>query len=63
MEGLAGVISIVYLLALLLIVLWVALPFAVFGVKGLLREAIAQQRRTNELLERLSRAEAEPRQK
>ena len=37
--------------AVLLIVLWIALPFAVFGVKALLRELITEVRRTNTLLE------------
>lgn len=35
------------------LVLWVALPFSVFGIKGLLRRCIAEQERTNALLERL----------
>lgn len=35
----------------LLVVLWIALPFAVFGVKALLRDLISEVRRTNTLLE------------
>lgn len=31
-------------------ILWILVPFAVFGIKPLLRELIAEQRRTNELL-------------
>jgi len=41
----------ILLFALLLAVLWIALPFAVFGVKDLLGKLLAEQRRTNELLE------------
>jgi hypothetical protein len=53
-SALPGLMSILILLALLVAVLWILLPFAVFGLKGLLRDAIAQQRRTNELLERMA---------
>jgi len=38
------------LLAVVLIVCWIVLPFAVIGTKPILRELVAQQRRTNELL-------------
>ncbi|WP_296280294.1 hypothetical protein [Pseudoxanthomonas sp.] len=31
-------------------ILWIVLPFAVFGIKGRLDDLIAEQRRTNELL-------------
>jgi hypothetical protein len=33
-----------------LIILWVALPFSLFGIKGLLRELIDEQRRSSALL-------------
>jgi len=33
-----------------LIILWVALPFSLFGIKGLLRELIDEQRRNSALL-------------
>ena len=36
--------------ALILTVLWILVPFAVFGIKPLLRQLIAEQRRTNDLL-------------
>lgn len=35
---------------LLLLILWVLLPFAVFGIKAKLNEALAELRRTNQLL-------------
>lgn len=41
------------LLALLVLVLWVLMPFAVFGTKPVLRALLAEQRRTNALLEEL----------
>lgn len=31
-------------------VIWLLVPFAVFGIKGLLREILAEQKKTNELL-------------
>jgi len=39
---------------LILSVLWILVPFAVFGVKSLLHSLIAEQRRTNQMLEVLS---------
>ena len=33
-----------------MLVLWFLIPFAIFGIKGLLKEMIFEQRRTNELL-------------
>ena len=42
-------ILVLALAALFVLVLWVLLPFAVFGSKPLLRELIAQQKQTNEL--------------
>jgi hypothetical protein len=54
MEGVVGAMAFVYLLALLLLVLWIVLPFAVFGAKPLLRELLREQKRTNELLARLA---------
>lgn len=33
-----------------ILVLWIAMPFSVFGVKGLLRKSIEEQEKTNRLL-------------
>lgn len=38
------------LLGLLLLVLWIVLPFAVFSSRRLLRDLVRETRRTNELL-------------
>lgn len=38
------------LLFFILVLIWIVLPFAVFGIKDLLREVIAEQKKTNELL-------------
>ena len=43
-------------LFILLLVLWLLLPFSVFGIKGLVREAIEEQRRTNNLLSEILKA-------
>lgn len=53
MEALAVLTVLLMLLGVLVAILWILLPFAVFGMKPLLRTAIEQQRRTNELLARL----------
>ena len=42
-----------FLLLVILLILWVALPFSIFGIKDLIREAIEEQKKTNELLQRL----------
>ncbi len=41
------------LFVLLLAILWILVPFAIFGIKPLLRDLIAGQRRTNEFLSTL----------
>ena len=44
------------LLAVVLIVCWIVLPFAVIGTKPLLRQLIREQQSTNRLLEAQTRA-------
>lgn len=39
----------------LLGILWVLIPFAVFGIKGLLRDLLREVRRNNDLQEQLIR--------
>lgn len=52
-------IGLLYLFGLVLIVVWIILPFAIFGTKPLLRELIQEQRRTNDLLaKRLARRDS-----
>jgi hypothetical protein len=51
MESLgAGMIIVISLLCLLIAILWILMPFAVFGTKDLLRELIREQKKTNEIL-------------
>ena len=51
MEALgAGVIIAIGLLCLLIAILWILMPFAIFGTKDLLRELIREQKKTNEIL-------------
>lgn len=38
--------------AVFIAVLWIALPFAVFGLKPLLRALLDEQKRTNDLLQK-----------
>lgn len=52
---LGGVFGLFVILFLLVLgILWFIFPFAVFGVKPLLRQLIAEQKRTNETLARIS---------
>ncbi|MBN4999058.1 hypothetical protein JY421_03370 [Stenotrophomonas maltophilia] len=44
--------SVFVLLWVFLAVLWLVVPFAIFAIKKLLTEILAEQRRTNELLGR-----------
>lgn len=47
-----GSLMIVWVIgAIVLLIAWILLPFAMFGLKPLLRELIREQKRTNELLE------------
>ncbi|TGW19269.1 hypothetical protein [Stenotrophomonas maltophilia] len=41
------------LFALGISLVWILVPFAIFAVRNLLRELLAEQRRTNELLEHI----------
>jgi hypothetical protein len=40
------------ILAVIIVICWIVLPFAIIGTKPLLRQLIAEQQRTNALLER-----------
>ncbi len=44
--------------ALILTILWILVPFALFGIKPLLRELVTEQRRANELAARIAAAPA-----
>ena len=46
-------LSILFALGLVVVVLWLTLPFALFGTKRLLREILEAQRETNEHLQEL----------
>lgn len=50
---LVGLYAGAWIAGLFIAVLWIVLPFAVFGLKRLVRECIEQQRKTNELLVQL----------
>lgn len=51
MMGAFGLVFI--LLIFILLAIWIALPFSIFGIKDLIREAIEEQKKTNELLKEL----------
>ena len=48
--GMLGMLLVV-MLAIALLLLWICLPFALFGTKPLLRELIQEVRKTNALLQ------------
>ena len=50
--GIFGVL--LALLGVVIAVLWVFMPFAIFGLKDLTCDLIREQRRTNDLLEKLT---------
>lgn len=54
MEGLIiGGFSIYYLLALILTIVWILLPFAIFGTKKRLNQIVEETSETNILLEEI----------
>jgi len=48
--GLLGGFALLWLFGAVLLIAWIALPFAMFGIKPLLRELIKQTKITNDLL-------------
>lgn len=61
-SGFAGVVVVLWVLAFIVAVLWILMPFAVFGTKDLLKQLLREQKRTNELLQAIrDRDEALPR--
>ena len=51
-----GAIALFFVLALaVLIILWIALPFSLFGVKGLLREILEEQKRCGVFMKEVKR--------
>ena len=55
--ALGGVGVALVLLVFVVMLLWICMPFAIFGTKPLLRELLAEQQRTNRLLEEAARRE------
>lgn len=53
MDTSSGIMTFLAIAAFFIAVLWILMPFAVFGLKDLTRDAIAQQRKTNQLLEQM----------
>lgn len=51
MAATAGSLFGIGMIVLLLVaILWILMPFAIFGTKPILRELLAEQKRTNKLL-------------
>jgi threonine/homoserine/homoserine lactone efflux protein len=49
--GMVGTVLVLVVVGIVLTICWIILPFAVIGTKPLLRQLLAEQRRTNELLQ------------
>jgi len=49
-EALGGLYLLIIIALIVLFVLWVLMPLAVFGIKGLLKQALSELRQTNRLL-------------
>ena len=54
MEAMGGLYLAAVLFAIVLGILWMILPFAIFGTKPLLRQLISEMRETNALLSSLT---------
>lgn len=46
----SALVVFVILAVCVILVLWIALPFSVFGMKGLVKKAIEEQEKTNAIL-------------
>lgn len=52
-------LALFFALMIVILAVWVALPFAIFGTKSLLRDLLAAQRETNRKLEEIEKALSE----
>ncbi len=53
-SAMMGVFGVFFLVILtVIIVLWIALPFSVFGTKNILREILREQKETNRLIKKI----------
>jgi hypothetical protein len=53
MEGLAGMMVGVWVGLVVLVIAWIAMPFAIFGTKPILRMVLAELKENNKLLREL----------
>jgi hypothetical protein len=54
--SIAGVLLFLILMGTgVLVILWIALPFSIFGIKDILKELIAEQKKTNDILSSMTR--------
>jgi hypothetical protein len=60
MDGLIGAGVVMWLVVLFIGILWILMPFAIFGTKPILRELLAEQKKTNRLLEAAAARAKEP---
>ncbi len=43
----------IFFCMVVLLIVWIVLPFSIFGLKSLLKQAVSEQKQTNELLRAL----------
>lgn len=43
-------VLLLFLFFIIMLAFWIAVPFIIFSIKGLLRELFAEQKKTNEIL-------------
>ena len=49
-EAGAGLVITAVLIGIVIMIMWIVLPFAIFGIKPLMHKLIAEVQKTNELL-------------
>lgn len=60
MEALGGLYIVFVLFVFVVGILWICMPFAIFGTKPILRSLLEEQRRTTQLLEQIAESTRQP---
>lgn len=56
----AAMIMLAFAFGFIVAILWICMPFAIFGTKPILRELLAEQKKTNKLLEEAAARASKP---
>ncbi len=60
METMGTLVVVAWVFLIILAILWICMPFAIFGTKPLLRQLLAEQKKTNKLLEEAAKRAKSP---